>query len=149
MSAPDTESQEQSFATTDRSNISTAAATAGSSSSQAADDSGEQVPPPPAAPQRRKMQITHDQYIQLQSMIVYHITEEERETGQGVDKDELIDWYLEQKENEMTEEDDIEYHTSLITKMLRKLVKVCDHPPVATACTEPLSLGQLPIGGEG
>ena len=41
-----------------------------------------------------------------------------------MDKDELIDWYLELKEEEIQDVDELEYEKELITKMLRKLVKV-------------------------
>ncbi len=33
----------------------------------------------------------------LQELIILHLSEVERTTGQGLDKDELIDWYLELK----------------------------------------------------
>ncbi|KAI3616575.1 dna replication licensing factor mcm6 [Moniliophthora roreri] len=76
----------------------------------------------PQAPKRR-MIITHDKYMTLQSLIVLHLSEVEREAGQGIDKDELIDWYLEQKESEIQDIDELEYEKELITKVLRKLVK--------------------------
>lgn len=79
--------------------------------------------PPPAHPKRR-MIITHDKYMQLQSLIVYHLSTVERETGKGLDRDELIDWYLETKEDEIQDVEELEYEKELITKMLRKLVKV-------------------------
>ncbi len=77
----------------------------------------------PAQPKKR-MIITHDMYITLRSMIVLHLTQVERENGRGIDRDELIDWYLELKEETMQDVEEIEYHKELITKMLRKLVKV-------------------------
>jgi len=39
------------------------------------------------------------------------------------DRDELIDWYLEMKEEEILDVDELEYEKELITKVLRKLVK--------------------------
>lgn len=84
--------------------------------------SGE-IPPAPA-PQRRRMVITHDQYMTLQSMIVLHLTAAERGTTHGVDRDELIDWYLELKESEIQDVEQLEYEKELISKMLRKLVRV-------------------------
>ncbi|KAF8550374.1 MCM-domain-containing protein [Imleria badia] len=81
-------------------------------------------PPPPAPPQpRRRMVITHDKYMTLQSLVVLHISATEKETGQGVDRDELIDWYLELKESEIQDVDELEYEKELIMKLLRKLVK--------------------------
>lgn len=80
--------------------------------------------PAPAPPQaRRRMVITHDKYMTLQSLVVLHVSAVERETG-GVDRDELIDWYLELKESEIQDVEELEYEKELIMKLLRKLVKV-------------------------
>lgn len=90
---------------------------------------GHADPIPPAQPKRR-MVITHDKFVQLQSLIVLHLSQVEQATGKGVDREELIDWYLEFKEGEIQDEEAIEYEKELITKMLRKLVKVstpCSH----------------------
>jgi hypothetical protein len=73
---------------------------------------------------KRRMVITHDKYMTLQSLIVMHLAAVERETGRGIDRDELIDWYLEMKEEEIQDVDELEYEKELITKVLRKLVKV-------------------------
>jgi DNA replication licensing factor MCM6 len=72
------------------------------------------------------MVITHDKYMTLQSLVVLHLSAVERETGKGIDRDDLIDWYLELKESEIQDVDELEYEKELITKMLRKLVKVRD-----------------------
>ena len=73
---------------------------------------------------KRRMVITHDKYMSLQSLIVLHLAAVERETGKGIDRDELIDWYLEMKEEEIQDVDELEYEKELVTKVLRKLVKV-------------------------
>ncbi|OCH88332.1 MCM-domain-containing protein [Obba rivulosa] len=78
---------------------------------------------PAPAPPKRRMVITHDKYMTLQSLIILHLTQVEREAGRGVDRDELIDWYLELKESEIQDIEELEYEKELITKMLRKLVK--------------------------
>ncbi|KAF8272164.1 mis5 protein [Lactarius quietus] len=72
---------------------------------------------------KRRMVITHDKYMTLQSLIVLHLAAVERETGKGIDRDELIDWYLEMKEEEIQDVDELEHEKELITKVLRKLVK--------------------------
>ncbi|KAJ7490252.1 MCM2/3/5 family-domain-containing protein [Mycena galericulata] len=92
----------------------------GSESDPANASVGDQAPP---APPKRRMIITHDKYMTLQSLIVFHIASKERETGLGVDRDDLIDWYLEEKEPEMQDASDADYEKELITKMIRKLVK--------------------------
>ncbi|KAH0587896.1 hypothetical protein H2248_006648 [Termitomyces sp. 'cryptogamus'] len=93
-----------------------------SSSSQAGSAAVANAAPPLPAPKRR-MVITHDKYISLRDLIVLHLGATERETGHGIDRDELIDWYLEFKEDEIQDVDELEYEKELITKMLRKLVK--------------------------
>jgi len=95
----------------------------GGSSSRAGSVALGGVPAPPAAPKRR-MVITHDKYMTLQSLIVLHLSATERETGRGIDRDELIDWYLELKEFDIQDVEELEYEKELITKMLRRLVKV-------------------------
>lgn len=121
MSAADSGTVEESEQTFDESTGNTAAEPSGSSSR--APSAAPEVAAPPQPPKRR-MIITHDKYIQLQSLIVLHLSQVERETGRGVDRDDLIDWYLELKEAEMQDVEDIEYEKELITKMLKKLVRV-------------------------
>lgn len=90
--------------------------------------SGAQLAPTSPAtrqePVKRKIKISHDEYMSLQSMIVLHLNARERETGKGTDRDELVDWYLEQKEDEMQDVDQLDYQSDLIRKVLKKLVKV-------------------------
>lgn len=77
---------------------------------------------------KRRMIITHDKYIELQSMVIMYVSEQEHKIGKGVDREELIDWYLEQKEESMQDVEQFEYEKELIVKLLRKLVKVCSRP---------------------
>jgi len=69
------------------------------------------------------MVITHDKYVELQTMIVLHLTGHEQSTGKGMDREELVDWYLEQRESEMHDIEELEYEKELIVKLLRRLVK--------------------------
>ncbi len=55
---------------------------------------------------------------------VLHLSEIERDTGEGVDRDELIEWYLEQKEHEFAGVQDLENEREIIGKALTKLAKV-------------------------
>ncbi|KAF8806336.1 MCM-domain-containing protein [Phlegmacium glaucopus] len=80
------------------------------------------VPPAPGPP-RRRMVITHDKYVELQTMIVLHLAAHEQSMGKGMDREELIDWYLEQRESEMHDIEELEYEKELIVKLLRRLVK--------------------------
>ncbi|KAJ7594179.1 MCM2/3/5 family-domain-containing protein [Mycena floridula] len=113
MTGPDTDTQASAALAADPSSV--------ASPSDEPDALGTPAPAAAAAP--RRMKITHDKYVTLQSLIVMHLAEAERERGTGIDREELIDWYLETKEEEMQDLEEIEYEKELITKMLRKLVK--------------------------
>ncbi|KIJ23754.1 hypothetical protein M422DRAFT_275599 [Sphaerobolus stellatus SS14] len=46
--------------------------------------------PPPAAP-KRKIKITQDEYVAIQSMIFFPLSAHERQFGRSIDRDELVD----------------------------------------------------------
>ncbi|WWD09922.1 hypothetical protein V865_008052 [Kwoniella europaea PYCC6329] len=72
---------------------------------------------------KKKMRITYNRYMEIMNLLVLHLSEIERENGTGVDKEELIQWYLEQKESEFETEEDLNYERELIGKALIKLAK--------------------------
>ncbi|WVO14065.1 hypothetical protein L204_101692 [Cryptococcus depauperatus] len=74
-------------------------------------------------PIKKKMRITYNQYMEIMNLCVLHLSEVERELGTGVDREELIQWYLEEKESSFETEEDIEYERELIGKALVKLAK--------------------------
>ncbi|KZT05647.1 MCM-domain-containing protein [Laetiporus sulphureus 93-53] len=74
-------------------------------------------------PQPRRMVITSDKYMTIQSLIVLHLSQVERETGRGMDRDDLVDWYLNEIEDQVHDESGLRYEEELVTKVLRKLVK--------------------------
>ncbi len=55
---------------------------------------------------------------------VLHLSDVERETGEGVDREELIEWYLEQKEADFNSVEEVDAERELIGKALTKLAKV-------------------------
>jgi DNA replication licensing factor MCM6 len=70
------------------------------------------------------MKITHDKYAKMQNLVILHLQDVEHRTSKGVDRDELIDWYLESVEDELQSVEDLDYEKELFVKVLRKLVKV-------------------------
>ncbi|KAI0486000.1 MCM2/3/5 family-domain-containing protein [Xylaria cf. heliscus] len=73
---------------------------------------------------RKKTAITYEKYIAMVNLIVSRVNDDEASgAGEGVDSDDLVQWYLEQKEDELDSEED--YHREMgITKMvLKKMVK--------------------------
>lgn len=81
----------------------------------------------PAAP-RRKMKITHDRYEQLKSLVVYYILESEKATHHGKEREELVDWYLESREEDIHSVEELDYEKELFLKVLKRLVKVILDP---------------------
>ncbi|ORY28278.1 putative DNA unwinding-related protein [Naematelia encephala] len=72
---------------------------------------------------KKKMRITYNRYMEIMNLCVLHLSDVERESGQGVDREELVQWYLEQKEVDFETEEDLEYERELISKALTKLAK--------------------------
>ncbi|KAF4437741.1 minichromosome maintenance 6 [Fusarium acutatum] len=75
------------------------------------------------APERRKQTITYDNYIKMVNMFVQHITDAEVGNNEGVNGDELVNWYLEQKEDELQGEEDYHREKALANMVLKKMVK--------------------------
>ena len=72
---------------------------------------------------------TDNRYMEIMNLCVLHLSDVERDTGSGVDREELIQWYLEQKEMDLESEEDLEYERELIAKALTKLSKVSPDLP--------------------
>jgi DNA replication licensing factor MCM6 len=76
-----------------------------------------------AAPPRRKFNITYEKYTAMVNLFVQRINEDEADSGDGVDGDELIQWCLERKEEELQSEEDYHRETALAKLVLKKMVK--------------------------
>lgn len=79
---------------------------------------------PAQAPPKPKMKITYDEFMSIQTLVLLELAERERTTGKGMNRDEILLWWIEQKENTMEDVVDIEYQETLLRKVLTKLVKV-------------------------
>lgn len=80
--------------------------------------------PPTQQQQKRKMRITHDKYTTMQELIVLHVASVEQATGTGIEGNDLVDWYLESKEDEFGSMEEMEDERELLGRVLKKLVKV-------------------------
>lgn len=75
--------------------------------------------------QREKQTISYDKYISIVNMLVARVAEDETTgSGEGIEGDALVQWYLEQKEEELHGEEDYENEMALARKVLKKMVKV-------------------------
>ncbi|KAK3358588.1 MCM2/3/5 family-domain-containing protein [Lasiosphaeria ovina] len=77
-----------------------------------------------AAPPREKQSVSYEKYISIVNMFVTRIAEDEAGgAGEGLEGDALVEWYLEQKEEELAGEEDYNTELALAKKVLKKMVK--------------------------
>ncbi|KAI7786243.1 minichromosome maintenance protein 6 [Diaporthe eres] len=76
-----------------------------------------------AQPERRKQTISYEKYISMVNMIVQRIADDEAGSGEGIEGEALIQWYLEQKEDELQGEEDYNREHALAKMVLKKMVK--------------------------
>ncbi|RSL38098.1 DNA replication licensing factor mcm6, partial [Fusarium sp. AF-6] len=75
------------------------------------------------APEKRKLTITYDNYIKMVNLFVQRVNDDESGSGEGVNGEELVNWYLEQKESELEGEEDYHREKALANMVLKKMVK--------------------------
>lgn len=84
---------------------------------------GSQTPGPPPQP-RRKTKIEYDKYMSILNLLVHRVNQDDKEDGNGVEHNELVVWYLEQKEDELNTQEELETERDLVAKVLKRMVKV-------------------------
>ena len=75
--------------------------------------------------QGRRTKITYDKYMSILNLLVRRVNEDEMTHGEGVEQEELVVWYLEQKEDELNTQEELEKERELVRKVLKRMVKVC------------------------
>lgn len=83
------------------------------------------APTTSALPASRRTRIEYDKYMAIVNLLVRRVHDDELTNGEGVEQEELVVWYLEQKEDELNTEEEVEAERALIGKILRRMVKVC------------------------
>jgi DNA replication licensing factor MCM6 len=76
---------------------------------------------------KEKTKIQYDKYVQMMNLIVRRLDEDDRAGGQGIDRDELIMWYLERVEEDIATEEQHREEAQLIRKVLKRLKKAHFH----------------------
>lgn len=77
------------------------------------------------AGEKRKQTISYDKYISMVNAIVSRVVDDEAGSGEGIEGEKLIQWYLEQQEDELEGEEDYHKEHALAKMVLKKMVKVC------------------------
>jgi DNA replication licensing factor MCM6 len=71
-----------------------------------------------------KTKITYDKYINVVNLLVQRVNEDEMGSGEGVEGEKLVEWYLEEKEDELNNEEEYHAEKSLVKKIIKRMVKV-------------------------
>ncbi|PYH97545.1 DNA replication licensing factor Mcm6 [Aspergillus ellipticus CBS 707.79] len=77
----------------------------------------------PAQPQRSRTKITYDKYMKILNLMVRRVRDDESKSGEGVEQEDLLVWYLEQVESEIDTEEDLQNERSLAVKVLKRMIK--------------------------
>jgi DNA replication licensing factor MCM6 len=86
--------------------------------------SSEPTQPKPARTKKPQIRITYEKYMGIMTLVLGKLQTVERETGNGIKKSELVQWYLEEMEPDLNSVEELETEKALIGKVLIRLVKV-------------------------
>jgi DNA replication licensing factor MCM6 len=87
------------------------------------EDETAQAEQQPAASQKTK--ITYAKYMQILNILVRRVNADETRSGNGVEENELLTWYLEQIESGINNNEELEQERNLAKKVLKRMIKVC------------------------
>ena len=76
------------------------------------------------APTTQRTKITFEKFAGMQHALATRIRDHEEEAGEGLEHKELVQWYLEQQEEEMQSTEMLQAEMKLVSKVLKRLVKV-------------------------
>ncbi|ETN40397.1 uncharacterized protein HMPREF1541_04674 [Cyphellophora europaea CBS 101466] len=76
----------------------------------------------PAAPTQR-MKITFEKFARMQHALATRIRDHEEAEGEGIEHQELVQWYLEQQEGELESTEMLQAELRLVGKVLKRLTK--------------------------
>lgn len=71
----------------------------------------------------RRTKITYDKYMGILNELARRVNEDETSSGRGVEEKDLVMWYLEQHEAELSSEQELEQEKELVAKVIKRLVK--------------------------
>lgn len=80
-------------------------------------------PPSSSLPTKQKTKITYEKYATMMNMFVGRINQDEANNGKGLTREELINWYLEQIEDNLFTEAAAQEEEALAKKVINRLIK--------------------------
>lgn len=73
--------------------------------------------------QSKKEAISYDKYVSMMNLLVKKVSDDENEGGEGLTSDELVQWFLTQREDALVNETEYYGERKLAFKVLKRLVK--------------------------
>lgn len=73
---------------------------------------------------RQKTKITAEQYNNICNLLIRRVNDDQESAEDGVEEEDLLVWYLEQKEDELESQEDMENERLLAQKVLKRMVRV-------------------------
>ncbi|ABN65660.2 DNA replication licensing factor, MCM6 component [Scheffersomyces stipitis CBS 6054] len=74
-------------------------------------------------PKKEKVSIGYDKYVSMMNLLVKRVSDDDSAGGEGLGAEELVNWYLTQKENEIATEQEYYKERKMAYKVLKRLVK--------------------------
>lgn len=71
-----------------------------------------------------RTKITFEKFARMQHALATRIRDNEEEAGEGIEHKELVQWYLEEQEDELQSTEELQAEMKLVSKVLKRLVKV-------------------------
>lgn len=77
----------------------------------------------PSRPKKESVAISYDKYVAMMNLLVKKISDDDSAGGEGLTAEEIVNWYLTQKEDDIQSEQEYYSERKLCYKVLKRLVK--------------------------
>ena len=99
----------------------------------------------PSRPKKESVAISYDKYVAMMNLLVKKISDDDNAGGEGLTAEQIVNWYLTQKEDDIQSEQEYYNERKLCYKVLKRLVKDRILMSVTNSLDEN---GQLPINDQ-
>lgn len=77
----------------------------------------------PSRPKKESVAISYDKYVAMMNLLVKKISDDDSDGGEGLTAEQIVNWYLTQKEDDIQSEQEYYNERKLCYKVLKRLVK--------------------------
>ncbi|CUM55241.1 uncharacterized protein AC631_00996 [Debaryomyces fabryi] len=77
----------------------------------------------PSRPKKESIAISYDKYVAMMNLLVKKISDDDSTGGEGLTAEQIVNWYLTQKEDDIQSEQEYYNERKLCYKVLKRLVK--------------------------